>query len=101
MIITDRDVYFKLNELLRRVHEVPPCSVRKLKENDGKHFCAHTRHFAIMNDRGYEFYIHYDAYTWNRDKGYYTVIGTINLYENFWEYETERMKRITEGPQLN
>jgi hypothetical protein len=106
IIITNnnfRNAYQKFCDMIKSVHQVPETSLKLLHEN--KHiqdFCVVTRHYASLDDdEGIRYYIDYDCFCWYAPDGVIIEIGRIHLYDNFLEYQKERMTHMTEGASLN
>lgn len=98
----DPEVLGKLFEIIKNNHRVADHTERVLLENAHiKDFCEEARHFSMLAGNK-PIYLHYDVASWFKPPmGVQVKIEAIGIYDNFFEYETARMAKISEGSTLN
>lgn len=71
-----------------------------LKNAHIKDFCEEARHFAILSGTP-DFFIHYDVATWFNGEGFQVRVERIGVYENYLEYEKERIQSLHSNPKAD
>ncbi len=93
-------VFFKLWTLLKSKHRVPKHEIETHEQNKyTKDFCVMSRNFFVLpeDEKAKAIYLHYDTASWLKENGILVVIEKIGVYDNYVEYQVERMKGLHSG----
>lgn len=92
-------VFRQIFETIKAHHVVPGHTSKELLKNkDVKDFCVEARHFIELPGER-PIYLHYDVYSWYHSKnGALIRIESITFYDNFIEYQANRLKQLYASP---
>lgn len=100
-------VFRRVWEEIKKIHKVAPHDEKLLYQNRHvKDFCVESRYFMVMPGKN-TMYLHYDTASWyGGKKGALVKIEKIVFYDDFLEYETNRMRLLhgskdSEIPNIN
>jgi hypothetical protein len=96
--IKNNPAYREIFEGIKKHHVVPEHTIKELLKNKHvKDFCVEARHFvALTGER--PIYLHYDVYSWYHKDGALIRIESITFYDNFIEYQANRLKALYASP---
>ena len=84
-------------DLVKSNHKVANHTQEILYKNRHvKDFCEEATHFVMLakSKGGDSIYFHYDVSSWYKEGQARVRIESITVYENFNEYESERLRRL-------
>lgn len=99
-------VLFELLQHILKIHQVPDHTAKHLLSIQHiENICELTTLYLVLPGKvkGKDIYLSYETSTWikpDKDKGFSfpTRVDAITMFEDFIEYETNRVKNISKAP---